>query len=458
MDKPSIIVLGAGPAGAACAIGLTRLGHRVQVVSKLRRIKTVEGITARVQQALIDAGLKCAAVVASAAVPRNVEWSGRSVQANVEALIDRESFDRALLQDLALAGVPVLERRITAIDARPQGHGVHTDEADHLDCDFLVEARGRQAPLNAGRSRGPETISLVSAWQGAPGAGATGVEAMPDGWSWMAQHPDGHAVWQFTLDAHAHSLRGRRELADFCEARYADSALAHRMFGTSRSDVTPIQARSSTSVLAHDLVGPTSLRIGDAAMAVDPLSGNGIFQALSSALQAPTVINTLLLRPERAALAMRFHRERVEHLFGRFARIGRDFYALEAGVRPHPFWSARKGWPDAQAAHASVAFCDVIIERRPVLSEGFIDEDEVVLTADQPLGVWHYSGVKLAPLVESLRRGSSLGSALEPVPVELRKGLHHFLRTLGYDEGVRSGISRPGGQTPSKQVSSESPS
>jgi hypothetical protein len=73
-------------------------------------------------------------------------------------------------------------------------------------------------------------------------------------------------------------------------------------------------------------------------------------------LQAPTVINTLLCKPERAALARRFHQQRVEQLFLRFARIGRDFYADEQRWLSQPFWEARRQWPDAEIAHAEADF------------------------------------------------------------------------------------------------------
>jgi ATP-binding cassette subfamily B protein len=73
--------------------------------------------------------------------------------------------------------------------------------------------------------------------------------------------------------------------------------------------------------LAQTWQGP----VLSARSAVDPLSGNGIFQALSSAFLAPAVVNTLLRAPGQAALAKRFYQERLDHLFLRFARIGRDF-------------------------------------------------------------------------------------------------------------------------------------
>jgi hypothetical protein len=179
--------------------------------------------------------------------------------------------------------------------------------------------------------------------------------------------------------------------------------VARGFFGGEPELDVQLHARSSTAILNPQVCGDNWIRVGDAAMAVDPLSGNGIFQSLSSALQAPTVINTLLCKPERAALARRFHQQRVEQLFLRFARIGRDFYADEQRWLDQPFWQARRQWPDAEIAHAEADFNALRIERAPVLRDGFVDEAEVVITVDQPLGIWHVQGVEVAPLVRRLR-------------------------------------------------------
>jgi hypothetical protein len=91
----------------------------------------------------------------------------------------------------------------------------------------------------------------------------------------------------------------------------------------------------------------------------------------------------------------------VEQLFLRFARIGRDFYADEQRWLDQPFWQARRQWPDAEIAHAEADFNALRIERAPVLRDGFVDEAEVVITVDQPLGI--LQGVEVAPLVRRLR-------------------------------------------------------
>lgn len=51
-----------------------------------------------------------------------------------------------------------------------------------------------------------------------------------------------------------------------------------------------------------------------------------------------------------------------------------------------------------QALHVAADWSAVRVERRPVLRDGLVDEAEVVVTADQPLGVWHLQGVELAPV------------------------------------------------------------
>jgi len=146
------------------------------------------------------------------------------------------------------------------------------------------------------------------------------------------------------------------------------------------------------------------IRVGDAAMAVDPLSGNGVFQALSSALIAPSVIHTQLTMPENTAIAQQFYVERIETLFYRFVRIGRDFYRDEQGYNDNEFWQTRQTYPDNEEAHAAPDPAQVKIAKKAVVNEGVITEEEVVISSDNPLGIWHIEGIRLAPLVRYVQQ------------------------------------------------------
>lgn len=424
-----ILVLGAGPAGAAVALGLKRLGYGVRVVSEWRRFAAVEGVSQRVLDGLRQAGLNQALACAAAPSPRRVLWNGDGQSINQECLLDRPRFDAAIREDLRAAGIEVLEARVLKVDSTASGHLVHIEPGEPLCADFLVEARGRSAPLAGGRLRGPETLSLLNQWQEAPGRAGSAVESLPDGWAWMARLEDGRCYWQITQDAR--DLPPKDQLPDYCVQRRQQSALVRELFGDAALQPADLHARSSTAILFHEASGVDWLRVGDAAMAVDPLSGNGIFQSLSSALQAPAVINTILQHPQRAELARRFHQRRVEHLFLRFARTGRDFYALEQRWPEQAFWRDRRAWPDAEPMHAPADFSQVRVERAPVIHGDLIEERAVVVTADQPLGIWHLQGLELAPIVTALQRGE-LSEALAGLPEQPRRMVQGWLLAQGY--------------------------
>ena len=92
----AILILGAGPAGAAVALGLRRLGYAVTLVSEWRRFAALEGVSQRVLEALRGAGLNHALANATLPSQRQVSWNGQQHAQNIEFLLDRPTFDRGL--------------------------------------------------------------------------------------------------------------------------------------------------------------------------------------------------------------------------------------------------------------------------------------------------------------------------------------------------------------------------
>ncbi|PSL11723.1 flavin-dependent dehydrogenase [Marinobacterium halophilum] len=428
MRESDILVLGGGPAGGAVAIGLSRLGYRVTLVSEPRPFDAVEGISERVIQGMQGAGFGFALSAMAEPSPRQVTWNGVTNAANTERLVTRQRFDQALLLDLARQGVQVIQGRIQSCHAMKTGYqaevALSAGGQEQIYGDFLVEARGRAAPAaGVPRIKGTQTVSLLQYWQGAHAVPCTAVQSFADGWAWLAMRADGRRYLQLTLDVASVALPPKRQLGDWCRERLQQLEQA-QPFIEGAEPVGEVYARTSTPVLCEQSAGHNWIRVGDAAMAVDPLSGNGIFQALSSALQAPAVVNTLIRHPERAELARQFHEARIEGLFYRFARIGRDFYAQESQWPDTPFWQARRQWPDRQPMHLEITPDQVTTAMRPVVQDGVIIEAPVVVTPDQPLGIWHLNGLPLAPLLDAIR--SEPGTL--PAAV--------LARTVGIDKGA----------------------
>jgi flavin-dependent dehydrogenase len=343
-------------------------------------------------------------------------WRGKESAANTERLVCRPDFDAALLREAARHGVTVREMRVDGwLETEDGKIAIDTESAalPVFRADFVVEARGRAAPLGASRLRGAETVSLLQYWRPrgvVAGRSRSAVQSFDEGWAWFAEGVDGRRYLQLTLDVASAKLPEKASLAEFCRKRLQRLEFA-REFTADAEPEGVIQARACTPILAGDLVAARCLRVGDAAVAGDPLSGSGIFLALSSALQAPAVIHTMLRHPERAALASDFHSQRLEGLFYRFARIGRDFYAGEDQWPQSPFWLARRGWPDAEPLRREGGAQALRIARRPVLCEGEIVEKDVVLTPDQPLGVWKLEGMELAPALRIARAAKTAEDA-----------------------------------------------
>lgn len=402
----SILVLGAGPAGCVLAARLARLGHAVTLVGAARA-PAWEGMSPRVRDALERAGCLHAAAVTGTAARRLAHWNGLTSEHNEEFVVARAALDAALRRDAAAAGAVVVEAAVARVgrdaagwvardaSGRPAGAGR-----------FLVEARGRRAPA-AGRTiaAGPATVAVARTFRGDPPSRAQSAAAsFADGWAWLAAFPDGTRIVQFLQAAGGVPARAALTRRHASLTQTVPEALA---WVDGAVPVGPATARDATSALRGGLVDADRLRIGDAAVTIDPLSGNGVFEALRGAFAAVAVVETLLADADALPLVRRFVEGQAAALFDHAARIGRDFHRAERRWSERPFWQARAGWPtEAEPEAAAPA-----IRARPVVADGRIVERDVFVTPAHPRGVLSIAGVELAPLLRRAAAGALAGDA-----------------------------------------------
>ncbi len=385
-----IAVLGCGPAGIATALGLAKMGYKVCVIANVRSHNVTEGISERVYQALSHLGLTHTLKEISSPIPRSVSWNGVHSAANTERLIRRLSFDTALLKDLADAKIPFYNETIINVEERETSCHILCKSGKNFRIDFVVEARGRAAPLTKkSHIRGVDSLSICQNWKTSntqlmsPEAIAISIES---GWLWFANNGKGNIFTQVSVSAKSKTGSAKEKLSTFINKL----VLSRPELGHITPYIEPegkVLARSSTPLFNKYPTKNRYLCVGDAAMSGDPLSGSGIFLSLSAALIAPIVINTILNKPQSKVLAEEFYFDRLHHLFYRFCRVGRDFYKMESRWQEHPFWQARSAWPDQQVAHQEKDRI-IGIAKRPVVNGDFIEEKEVVITSEQPLGIW----------------------------------------------------------------------
>ncbi len=398
-----IVVAGSGPAGIVSAGELARLGHRVTILAAPRSGGSVEGFSFRVLEGLRAAGLGEALVDLEAAVPRHSAWNGAVQSAGNEQLIERAAFDAKLLT-AAGAFADIRQARLAAVAREGDGIVARIVTAEgattQLTADFLVDARGRGTPGGGMRRSGPATVALCRRYEMGGAPSSTWLETSPRGWAWLAVPPSGRAYLQITVAGKPDALSGRRQLDGIFEALTAEfpGIAAHLAKAEAKA---PVFARLATASACEEAVRERVLRVGDAALALDPLSGHGVFEAIAGAFAAAATVNTMLGRPQDRALATRFYNERALSTFQARVRSGQSYYRQEERWPEAPFWSARRNWPPEEPAAPSRA----AILRQPVIDCGWIREAEVIVTPDEPRGVWLRDGVPVVALWRLLAAG-----------------------------------------------------
>ncbi|MBY6265300.1 NAD(P)/FAD-dependent oxidoreductase [Azospirillum sp. 412522] len=362
------VVVGAGPAGTAFALNLAPL-RRVLVLDRrdtpairIGGSRIGESLAPAARRLLTDMGL-WEAFLAEGHSPchggRSV-WGGPlPVEAdNLRDLdgpgwhLDRGRFDGWLRRMAASRGaallVPAQPLAVTR-DGTKDGEGwlLEVENAGRrfpVRTRLLVDAGGRGSPL-AKRFGARRTVSdrLVCGWvhgRDAPGrqSGLTWIEAEPDGWWYSAPLPAGRRVVAFHTDADLPAAADARDAGPLLRRLSCCSVLSQSLSACGFEPDGQGGFCAAHSSALSPAAGDGWLAVGDAALGFDPLSSQGIFNALYTGLAAAEAADRHLsgdpgALPGYAAGLAPIRDAYRTHL--------RAWYGLERRWRDRPFWSRR---------------------------------------------------------------------------------------------------------------------
>jgi flavin-dependent dehydrogenase len=425
-----VCVIGAGPAGSTFAARMAQLGHHVQLIERQRfpRRRLGESLSPGVMTLLRAADMH--ETVEAAGFPEMkgvwVKWpDGPKLREDTGAkglLVDRGEFDLRLLDRARALGVKVHQPAIVDQQIWDGARWRLTIDAggtsQYLDADFVADASGRRNASGRQIKAGPSTVAVYGYWRGKSLPAMPRIEAGQDGWYWGVPLPD--ETYNTLVFVDPRWFR-----------RAAGATMVERFLGLiDRSGlmedcrdvelIGPPRAIDATPYLGSDCVAPTRIRLGDAAMAIDPISSSGVQKAIQSALSGAIVANTLLRRPESTDAAVSFYRAQLTDASERHRRWAAGHYRDVAARCDHRFWRQRSASlgtmnPPPRPAIDARAFAttpmglsrELEFVRTPCLQGDFVSLAAALHHPRLTSPLVFLGGRKLAPLLQILPPGKT---------------------------------------------------
>ena len=314
-----VAVVGGGPAGAAAAIVLARAGRDVVLVDKalFPRDKCCgDGLTAAALRELENLGLRPEAVPDWQVVDdvwvrgptgRTVRFPLPAERGQYAVCAPRAQLDAALLDVARAAGVKVHEghgltaARTSAADSHTPDRGIEldVDGLGTLCASFAVGADGMWSPLR--KALGASEPGYLGEWHAFRqyfsdvGPAAAGLWVWFDadilpGYAWSFPLPGGRANVGFGIRrGGAIATRDMKDLWPEILARpHVREVLGSDARPEAPHKAWPIPARVAEAPLTA--AGGRALFVGDAACATDPMTGEGIAQALVTGRRAAEAV------------------------------------------------------------------------------------------------------------------------------------------------------------------------
>lgn len=354
--RARVLVAGAGPAGSATARRLANRGLDVLLVERSRfgEPRVGESLAPAVQPLLRELGL-WEGFLALRPLPSygtRSSWGSADQEVHSHLAspwgcgwhVDRRAVDAMLATAAADAGARLLTGvSVQAVEWVHDRWRARLSSGAEVEADVVVDAVGRPArvarSLGAGQHRFDRLVALSAVASDAPAGPHLVVETTPDGWWYESPLPGGGVVVMLLTDADECRRMGltdgdrwRRALA---RTDHAAAALRGRVpCGDPRVHPATSSRLSRRDALAW-------LAVGDAALAVDPVSGSGVLRALRTAAAAADAVVGHLAGDDLAFIRYEGDRdsECTAYLLERAA-----YYAAEQRWTS-PFWDRRRCVP-----------------------------------------------------------------------------------------------------------------
>ena len=308
--RVDVVVVGAGPAGTAAAIELARAGRQAVVVDKATfpRDKTCgDGLTTGALRLLEHLGLDPATVPSWQPVTdihvggpkgHTVTFPLPREDGQFAVVATRYELDAALVDLARSAGAEVVEGvTVVSVDDGDESVVVGLDDGTSLEADQVVAADGMWSPTR--KLLGASEPGYLGEWHAFRQYFRNTGPAARDLWVWFEADLLPGYFWSFPLPGGGANVgfgvqRGGKVATKEMKALWPELLARPHIAAVLGPDAEPVDRHQAWPIPARvdgvPLAKGRVLWVGDAAAATDPMTGEGIGQALLTGLLAARAI------------------------------------------------------------------------------------------------------------------------------------------------------------------------
>lgn len=348
-----VLVAGAGPAGSIAALVLAREGHKVLLLDALQTpaYKVGESLPGAARQILLELGL-LNVLESGSHLPcyGNISaWGSDQLLANdfindprgLGWHLDRVQFDRALRLAAVSAGAVLWKNRVKEVRLIDGTWRVDLKHAE-VNSRWCIDATGRAASI--ARSQGAirqQDLPLFATYRWVLTSDEdtetrTSIEAVANGWWYTAKIPHKTRVVIFHSDVReGRKIQQRSDLWNcyLKETKY----ISHYLRNVTYIDSSHLMEASGSCL--NKVAGLQWIAIGDAALSFDPISSQGIFNALYTGMKAAQAVHAALTGDLSLVAA---YVERLKLIRAAYLRHYDFIYRSEYRWSERPFWALRQ--------------------------------------------------------------------------------------------------------------------
>lgn len=213
---------------------------------------------------------------------------------------------------------------------------------------FVIDATGRQSHF--ARSLGIKRASydkLIACWATMPNTAENSmstISASELGWWYSAVTPHDQRVLAFQTDSDLIDRSVFKTLDSFVRLSKENKAVT-RILDQTKGDIAFHGVVAANSGRLNQVAGKGWAALGDAAISFDPLSSQGMFHAMASAMQLRELISRfeVICNPseQKAAQFQAEYTRQTDHIWKHYLKHRNLFYREEIRWKAAPFWERR---------------------------------------------------------------------------------------------------------------------